>query len=366
MMNWFPSYANRWKNAKHRKLSPEAKLVFDYLTSNPSTTSSGIYPLEIEEAAADTGIPLAALPACLEELAAPRRTRSSFIKFDGNVVWVVGQWKHAVNQSGNHKNSVGLDFNRSPRFCFWPEFFRRYPDVLQHCLTARHFSGRDAFIRIFEKVSAEPELTPSTPYQAPKISPLTQKKSRDKPLAEGLKGLRAQGLIEGSTQGLIESAKSPLSQRKKEVDIGGLGSQPNPTPPTTEPEEDSLDSAPPDEDAPIEPTTNEPCGPVVDTDLDPAPEESIEDPRPNPRENLDPSGAASPRAKEQTKATRAELFGWFEHRPIEEIAKKELFCFQTRLVKSKIDGIINQDELENIMDLVIAAGKELDAQEARP
>ena len=165
-MNWTPAYVNRWNNGKYKKLSPDAKLVFEYLTSNSATTSSGIYPLDIEAAAADTGIHPDKLLAGLEELAAPRRSRSSFIKYDGAVVWVVGQWKHAVNQGPNHKNAVGFEFTRAPRFPFWVDFFARYSDLLDHCLTAKRFSGRDTFTSTWDLVKVEKQ--PKIPaYKAP-------------------------------------------------------------------------------------------------------------------------------------------------------------------------------------------------------
>src|ERR1035437_4021563 len=50
-------YSQVWNDPDFEEYSPEAKLIFLYLTTNKLTTESGIYPLTPRTVTFDTGIP---------------------------------------------------------------------------------------------------------------------------------------------------------------------------------------------------------------------------------------------------------------------------------------------------------------------
>ncbi len=129
-MIWTPAYTSRWHNTKIKALRPLGKLLYDYLTSNPYVTISGIYPLNVDLASEATGIdPLE--PYIDEVLTVHERVNreTPLARFTGGVVWVVGAWKQSINHSANYKASVGNELLRSPRFPFWSDFLSVYPEL---------------------------------------------------------------------------------------------------------------------------------------------------------------------------------------------------------------------------------------------
>lgn len=161
-MRYVPAHSNRWQNPKIKALSPLGKLLFDYLASNQSTTSAGIYPFSLAITAEETGIDQDWIPFLLEELSNVHERvndheRRPLIRFDGFVVWVVGQWKHTVNQGWPHKAQVGLEFNRTFTLPYWKDFFETYPEIRTTLEKQKRFSGREAFLSNIHKARPGPE-----------------------------------------------------------------------------------------------------------------------------------------------------------------------------------------------------------------
>lgn len=218
-MIYTPAYANRWQNEKFRALSPLGKLLFEYLTSNPATTSSGMYPLDLGVASADTSIPRDLLLVVLEELctihATLRGRRSPLVQYDGATVWIVGQWKHAVNHSANHKNLVGLEFNRGHRFPFWSRFFELYPDVLEHCTAGKTgkstFGGVKTFRTLWSQLKDQ---------KAAKLKPFSSEINLDpEALREALQNMLPSRLSEALRKPFDSKSVEGLQQRREEREV---------------------------------------------------------------------------------------------------------------------------------------------------
>lgn len=202
-------------------LSPWGRELYDYLGSNPQTSSSGIYPLDLDVTAKGSGLARPLLEVVLEEVARVHRLfkhRRPLVKFDGATVWIVGQWKHAINRSANHMRRVGYEFTRAPSLPYWPEFFELYPEVLDHCRTSKRYGGRDAFFRLSKKVIERGhQLESAEPWEAPisegLIRAYRQESQEDTaPPSEPDKGL-SQKLAEAIVAALPKSLKIVVNQQ---------------------------------------------------------------------------------------------------------------------------------------------------------
>jgi hypothetical protein len=374
-MKYGPAWSDRWQNEKIRGLSALGRHLFDYLCSNRATTSSGIYTLDLEAAGDETGIPGALLPAILQELATVHRRvnkglRSPLVMWSGSTVWVVGMWKHALNRSANHKNAVGSDFCRAPRLAFWPLFFERYPDVLEHCLKAERFSSRETFARLWSGLDKDVDILEGQGL----VEGLQLSKEG---LAEGLKKCLPRDLIGGLEQGLRKGLTSTLAQRGEERELL-RDSPPLSSPPqeieTTAPENliDSIEikvdnNLRPDElafvssdggqaviltnleaaemDEPIQdkqPPEREPDEPAAPADLE---IETLE-----PREGLNPNGREIDRpATISETEERDNLINWLARHESPTI--KDVRTYVSDLVQAHAGKLINRETFEGLAGL---------------
>lgn len=398
--DWTPGYTNRWQNDKIKALSPLAKEVFDYLTGSSKTTASGIYTLDLEIAGKETGIKPILLSLLIEELATVhkrlRGDRNPLIKFDGSVVWVVGQWKHAVSQSANHKNRVGNEFNRAPRLPYWLEFFALYPEVVTHCTDPKsRFKGSALFNRLLEALKKAPELTGSEPFRSPspreglelyealrKCFPEALQKPFISPSNEALQGhtngglpLRVEKIVSNRGVGSTQPNPPPKSE-KKPIDhslLAPMGTDKN------EPLGWDITGTP----GPTIEARPGPCDPIVGKTLDPldlppgeAPSEivhgpigrsewlpiedgvTIENPiaineahwarvdnpllKPPP-EGVDPSNSTEIKKPSPKYVAHSELLARLDSVSC-ETSLDELRSLITGLVEARADGLINADD----------------------
>jgi hypothetical protein len=165
-LTYQPTYGNRWKNAKIRALGPAAKLAFEYLISNPDSTASGIYNLDLGAMALDLSGPdkeidRAEALGMLEELATiherlqTSQKRAPLIMFDGvSAVWVVGQWKQAINHSQKARAKLGNEFLRSSQLPFWPLFFEKYNTLPEELRTSKRFPRQREFDSLLTTLSS--------------------------------------------------------------------------------------------------------------------------------------------------------------------------------------------------------------------
>jgi hypothetical protein len=83
-----------WADAWFSGLSPEEKLLFVYLFSNPSASVCGMYELPLRTMALDTGIPADRVSAILDTFAGAGK-----VFYEDGIVWVVNLRKY--NSSGD-------------------------------------------------------------------------------------------------------------------------------------------------------------------------------------------------------------------------------------------------------------------------
>jgi hypothetical protein len=124
MAKYRPIFTKIWDDPDFEEYSPDAKLIFVYLCTNPSTTESGIYPISCKSIANDTGIDIVrvkeVLANGLKNVLYDETTRHIFVR---NF--------HTYNAGGSPKlieTSVLNDFSHSQDTYLWNDFLVSYPE----------------------------------------------------------------------------------------------------------------------------------------------------------------------------------------------------------------------------------------------
>jgi hypothetical protein len=124
MAKYRPIFTKIWKDPDFEEYSPEGKLIYVYLCTNPSTTESGIYPISYTAIANETGIDLSKVKEVfangLKNVLYDEATRHVFVCSFRN-----------DNVGGNPKlieTSILNDFSHSKNTYLWNDFLDTYPE----------------------------------------------------------------------------------------------------------------------------------------------------------------------------------------------------------------------------------------------
>jgi hypothetical protein len=124
MAKYRPIYVRIWKDPDFEEYTPEGKLLFVYLCTNPSTTESGIYPISKSTIANETGIPLERVKILLDN-------GLKNVMYDPETRHIYVRRFHLYNPWGKPdliRKSIGNDFIGSPQSILWQHFVTDYPE----------------------------------------------------------------------------------------------------------------------------------------------------------------------------------------------------------------------------------------------
>jgi len=128
MAKYRPIYTKIWKDPDFEEYPPDAKLIFIYLCTNPSTTESGIYPISCTTIANETGVPLPKVKQLF--------TNGSIknVLYDQETRHVYIRRFHQYNEGGRPtliETSITNDFLHTQQTYLWNHFITDYPDFAQ-------------------------------------------------------------------------------------------------------------------------------------------------------------------------------------------------------------------------------------------
>jgi hypothetical protein len=356
--DWTAAHRNRWRNAKIEALSPLGKTLFEFLTSNDATTVSGIYPLNIQTAIRETGIPSRLFSYVLDEILTVHKrlpgNRRPLVRFDGFAVWIVGQWKHASSRKGRIVFTVGNEFIKTSKLAYWPDFFKTYPAVPVFLLKQKKlFSGIEDFSILYNQVTTK-KTTPEQDLRLDLRLDLPDL-SDSEVLALALEvipklltnGSPRPGYAEKQDlrKGLDLDLRLDLPPKQTKKEREGRGAPPLPSPliantssggPT---EVNTVSQA-----AASTPSPEPPKNPAAPRRQEAAPP----DPLDLPPEGLDDTGKEI--KKEAGFVSRDKIRDeLFDFKASTEMERSVLVRYSSRLLRAKIDKVITPEEFDGMM-----------------
>ena len=124
MANYRQVDTQLWIDDKFTNISPQARLLFLWMFTSPSSSSSGLSLFNDEVCQRETGLSDRELHACMKELKKGHRT-----KYDDkyNVLWVVNQFKHTP-KSPKIIESVLREVESLPSSGIKVDFIKQYEE----------------------------------------------------------------------------------------------------------------------------------------------------------------------------------------------------------------------------------------------
>ena len=122
MANYRQISTHLWMDDKFLQVSPQARLLFLWMFTNPDAKSSGLFLFNDDVCQNETGLSGRELHHCLKELIKIER-----VVFDDkvNMIWVINQFKH-VFKSPKIIESTLREVNALPKSNIKENFFKKY------------------------------------------------------------------------------------------------------------------------------------------------------------------------------------------------------------------------------------------------
>jgi hypothetical protein len=133
MAKFRPIYQNIWNDPDFQEYTPEQKLIFVYLFSNPSTTDSGIYPITPRTIANDTGYPLETIVKLLSNGCLKNVEYDTECK----IIYIRKARRHYPSGGRPDLVAKGIvnDFEKTNKTHLWSLFIEDYPEYKEVILS---------------------------------------------------------------------------------------------------------------------------------------------------------------------------------------------------------------------------------------
>lgn len=125
MAKYRPFFSKFWKDPDIQDLEPNEKLLFAYLFTCESTTTSGIYPITPKTISHETGVELETVKKFLSN----GSFKSLVYDHENNYIFVKGFKKYNKGGAPDIVNkSISSDYEKSRCTGLWSLFIEHYPE----------------------------------------------------------------------------------------------------------------------------------------------------------------------------------------------------------------------------------------------
>jgi hypothetical protein len=142
MAKYRPFFCKFWKDPDIQDLEPHEKLLFAYLFTCESTTTSGIYPITPKTIAHETGVDVEVVKKFLSN----GSFKSLAYDNDNNYVFVKGFKKYNKGGAPNIvKSGIVFDYEKSRCTGLWSLFIEYYPEYKEAIIEVgnpKDFNGK--------------------------------------------------------------------------------------------------------------------------------------------------------------------------------------------------------------------------------